>query len=198
MGNNAVSQNNLITLASLDALYNRLYVLTNTHKNSVDQLNKSLPAAKASSGLSSNSPITTAPLSELKQELTNLAGSNWYTKHTVEGDSNATTYMTDYGSSLTIPSVGELLSASDFNLIENAITSAEAIVPNYGTKYGTRYGTAYGVAYSSKYGTAYSTRYGSRYGTDYGSRYGTAYSSKYSRDYTFQYSGQYRACFSRI
>lgn len=189
MGVNAVSTGNIVYLSSLDALYNRLYNLRNTHANSMHQINGSaLSAAQSSSGLQAGVSLTKPDkLAILKQELQNLANSKWYTPNT----ENSITTMTDFGSSLSIPNVGDLLKVSDFNLIESAITTAESIIPNYSSKYNSCYGSQYGTRYGSQYGTQYGSQYGTRYSSDYGTRYSAQYGTQYGSQYGARYSAQY-------
>jgi hypothetical protein len=70
-------------------------------------------------------------LQTLKDELASLANSSWYQSNTA----NTVVKMTDFSKTCTIPSVGDLLKASDFNLIETTIANAESIIPNYSGKY---------------------------------------------------------------
>ena len=64
-----------------------------------------------------------------------LANSQWYQSNTA----GTIVRMTDFSGNFSIPSVGSLLKASDFNLIENTITTAETIIPNYANKYNSQY-----------------------------------------------------------
>ena len=188
----AATQGNKVNLSDLDALYTRLYNLRNIHANSTHQLNAgAINSAQQSSGLQPGDivAVSTAKFDLLKQELANLANSKWYEPNT---STNAIVTMADFSNNFSIPNIGDLLEASDFNLIENTITSAESIIPNYSGKYDTRYDARYGTCYSGRYGTCYS----SRYGTCYSSRYGTCYSACYSGRYGTCYSGRYGTCYS--
>ena len=192
MGANAVQAGQIINLSSsLDALYLRLYNLRNTHANSTHQLNASnIAAAQQSSGLKIGDPIaiSTAKIDLLKQELANLANSQWYQSNTA----GTVVKMTDFSNNFSIPNVGDLITASDFNLIENTITIAETITPNYSNKYSSQYTSRYSTCYSSDY----SSRYSGRYSSDYSSRYSGQYSSDYSSRYSGQYTTRYSTCYS--
>ena len=200
MGANAVQAGQIINLSSsLDALYLRLYNLRNTHANSTHQLNASnIAAAQQSSGLKIGDPIaiSTAKIDLLKQELANLANSQWYQSNTA----GTVVKMTDFSNNFSIPNVGDLITASDFNLIENTITTAETIIPNYSNKYSSqytsRYSTCYSSDYSSQYTSRYSTCYSTCYSSDYSSRYSGQYSSDYSSRYGSQYTTRYSTCYS--
>lgn len=199
MGANATSAGNLVKLSDLDALYLRLYNLKVAHINDTDQINKpALTIPAKSSGLTQGSKVavSTAKIATLKSELANLAQSKWYKSNTA----NTVVTMTDFSTTIKVPNVGDLLKSADFNLIETAITSAEAIVPTYSNKYNSRYSSRYGTCYSSCYGTCYGTCYSGCYGSSrYGSRYGTCYScygSRYGSRYSC-YSFRYGSCYSR-
>lgn len=207
MGANAVTAGDKIQLSQLDALFTRLYNLTNTHKNSSAQINASaIPAAQASSGLSAGSPISAVDgkIALLKTELANLAKSKWYKSST----SGTVVQMTDFSTSFSVPTQGAKALASDFNLIENAITAAEQIIPVYSSKYSGQYtgcySGCYGYQYSGKYSGQYTTCYFGCYGYQYLSRYlsqyagcyGYQYSGRYSGQYTSRYSGQYTGQYS--
>ena len=148
----AVNKGSIITIAQLDALYTRLYNLTNTHKNSPYQLNKTnIADAQQTSGLKSGDIIktTTAKIDLLKQELKNLANSKWYKDNTY----NQIVTMTDFSGNFSIPDVGDLITAEDFNLIDTTISSAESITPHYANNYSqytnyTNYAN-YGAQYSN-------------------------------------------------
>ena len=190
----AATQGNKVNLSDLDALYTRLYNLTNTHKNSQYQLNASaIASAQQSSNLQQGDKVevTTSKFDLLKQELANLANSQWEQSNTT----GTIVRMTDFSNNFTIPNVGDLLDASDFNLIENTITSAESIIPNYSGRYSARYDSRYSGRYSTAYGTCYGTCYSSRYGSCYSSRYGTCYSRQYGTRYG-RYSGRYGSRYS--
>ena len=188
MGVNATSVGDLVKLSDLDALYLRLYNLKMAHINDADQINQSaLTIPAKSSGLTQGSrvEVSTAKIETLKSELANLAQSQWYQSDT----RNTIVTMTDFSTDIKVPNIGDLLKSTDFNLIETAITSAEAIVPTYSNKYNARYGSRYGTCYSGCYGTCYSGCYGSRYGTRYSKytgKYGTCYSC-----YSFRYGSRY-------
>lgn len=195
MGVNATSVGDLVKLSDLDALYLRLYNLKMAHINDADQINKSaLTIPAESSGLTQGNKVevSTAKIATLKSELANLAQSKWYQSDT----ENTIVTMTDFSTDIKVPNIGDLLKSTDFNLIETAITSAEAIVPTYSNKYNARYSgcysSCYGSCYSSRYGTCYSgcySKYNGRYGTCYSCysfRYGSRYGSRYRR-----YSGRY-------
>lgn len=195
MGVNATSVGDLVKLSDLDALYLRLYNLKMAHINDADQINKSaLTIPAESSGLTQGNKVevSTAKIATLKSELANLAQSKWYQSDTA----NTIVTMTDFSTDIKVPNIGDLLKSTDFNLIETAITSAEAIVPTYSNKYNARYSgcysSCYGSCYSSRYGTCYSgcySKYSGRYGTCYSCysfRYGSRYGSRYRR-----YSGRY-------
>lgn len=195
MGVNATSVGDLVKLSDLDALYSRLYNLKMAHINDADQINKSaLTIPAESSGLTQGNKVevSTAKIATLKSELANLAQSKWYQSDTA----NTIVTMTDFSTDIKVPNIGDLLKSTDFNLIETAITSAEAIVPTYSNKYNARYSgcysSCYGSCYSSRYGTCYSgcySKYSGRYGTCYSCysfRYGSRYGSRYRR-----YSGRY-------
>lgn len=195
MGVNATSVGDLVKLSDLDALYLRLHNLKMAHINDTDQINKpALTIPAESSGLTQGSKVevSTAKIATLKSELANLAQSKWYQSDTA----NTIVTMTDFSTDIKVPNIGDLLKSTDFNLIETAITSAEAIVPTYSNKYNVRYSgcysSCYGSCYSSRYGTCYSgcySKYSGRYGTCYSCysfRYGSRYGSRYSR-----YSGRY-------
>lgn len=195
MGVNATSVGDLVKLSDLDALYLRLYNLKMAHINDADQINKSaLTIPAESSGLTQGNKVevSTAKIATLKSELANLAQSKWYQSDTA----NTIVTMTDFSTDIKVPNIGDLLKSTDFNLIETAITSAEAIVPTYSNKYNARYSgcysSCYGSCYSSRYGTCYSgcySKYNGRYGTCYSCysfRYGSRYGSRYRR-----YSGRY-------
>lgn len=195
MGVNATSVGDLVKLSDLDALYSRLYNLKMAHINDADQINKSaLTIPAESSGLTQGNKVevSTAKIATLKSELANLAQSKWYQPDTA----NTIVTMTDFSTDIKVPNIGDLLKSTDFNLIETAITSAEAIVPTYSNKYNARYSgcysSCYGSCYSSRYGTCYSgcySKYSGRYGTCYSCysfRYGSRYGSRYRR-----YSGRY-------
>lgn len=199
MGVNATSVGDLVKLSDLDALYLRLYNLKMAHINDADQINQSaLTIPAESSGLTQGSKVevSTAKIATLKSELANLAQSQWYQSNT----RNTIVSMTDFSTDIKVPNIGDLLKSTDFNLIETAITSAEAIVPTYSNKYNARYSSCYGTCYSSCYGTCYSGcysgRYGGRYGTCYGyryaSRYGNRYASRYGNRYASRYGYRYR------
>lgn len=195
MGVNATSVGDLVKLSDLDALYLRLYNLKMAHINDTDQINKSaLTIPAESSGLTQGNKVevSTAKIATLKSELANLAQSKWYQSDTA----NTIVTMTDFSTDIKVPNIGDLLKSTDFNLIETAITSAEAIIPTYSNKYNARYSgcysSCYGSCYSSRYGTCYSgcySKYSGRYGTCYSCysfRYGSRYGSRYRR-----YSGRY-------
>lgn len=188
MGVNATSVGDLVKLSDLDALYLRLYNLKMAHINDADQINQSaLTIPAESSGLTQGSrvEVSTAKIETLKSELANLAQSQWYQSDT----RNTIVTMTDFSTDIKVPNIGDLLKSTDFNLIETAITSAEAIVPTYSNKYNARYGSRYGTCYSGCYGTCYSGCYGSRYSTRYSKytgKYGTCYSC-----YSFRYGSRY-------
>lgn len=195
MGVNATSVGDLVKLSDLDALYLRLYNLKMAHINDADQINKSaLTIPAESSGLTQGNKVevSTAKIATLKSELANLAQSKWYQSDTA----NTIVTMTDFSTDIKVPNIGDLLKSTDFNLIETAITSAEAIIPTYSNKYNARYSgcysSCYGSCYSSRYGTCYSgcySKYSGRYGTCYSCysfRYGSRYGSRYRR-----YSGRY-------
>ena len=195
MGVNATSVGDLVKLSDLDALYLRLYNLKMAHINDADQINQSaLTVPDESSGLTQGSKVevSTAKIATLKSELANLAQSQWYQSDT----RNTIVTMTDFSTDIKVPNIGDLLKSTDFNLIETAITSAEAIVPTYSNKYNARYGSRYGTCYSGCYGSCYSGRYDTRYGTcyrRYSGRYGTCYSCysfRYGSRYTYRYRGR--------
>lgn len=159
MGANTVNPGDKVQLTSLDALYNRLSTLKNTHINSTHQINKAnLTTMPDSSNLSIGTSVNTEKLTILKQELANLAKSQWYKSNTA----GTVVTMTDF-SNFTIPSPNSLLLASDFNLIESAITSAEAIVPNYSGKYSSDYSSDYFGHYVNHYSSQYSGQYYPKY-----------------------------------
>lgn len=190
MGVNATSVGDLVKLSDLDALYLRLYNLKMAHINDADQINQSaLTIPAESSGLTQGSKVevSTAKIATLKSELANLAQSQWYQSNT----RNTIVTMTDFSTDIKVPNIGDLLKSTDFNLIETAITSAEAIVPTYSNKYNARYGSRYGTCYSSCYGTCYSGCYSGRYGTCYGYRYASRYGNRYASRYG-RYTGRYR------
>lgn len=194
MGVNATSVGDLVKLSDLDALYLRLYNLKMAHINDADQINQSaLTIPAESSGLTQGSKVevSTAKIATLKSELANLAQSQWYQSNT----RNTIVTMTDFSTDIKVPNIGDLLKSTDFNLIETAITSAEAIVPTYSNKYNARYGSRYGTCYSGCYGTCYSGCYGSRYSARYGTCYGYRYASRYGNRYSSRYgryTGRYR------
>ena len=135
MGANAVSSGTKASIASLDALYNRLYTHYNKHKTSAYQTNSTFKNAAIpisnSSGHAAGSQINiTDELTDLKSALNSLSASTWIKPSTA----NTTVTMTDY-SGFTLPSIGDLLEAADFNIVETAITNAEGIVPNYSSQY---------------------------------------------------------------
>lgn len=186
MGANATSVGDLVKLSDLDALYLRLYNLKMAHINDADQINQSaltIPAENSGLTQGSKVEVSTAKIATLKSELANLAQSQWYQSDTT----NTIVTMTDFSTDIKVPNIGDLLKSTDFNLIETAITSAEAIVPTYSNKYNARYSGRYGSCYSSRYGTCYSGCYGSCYSGRYNTRYGTCYS---------RYSGRYGTCYS--
>ena len=194
----AVSAGEKITLAQLDALYLRLYNLRNTHASSQHQINASrIPAAQSSSGLRVGDTIAvaTAKIDLLKQELADLANSQWYQSNTA----GTVVSMTNFSGNFSVPNIGDLIKASDFNLIENTIATAETIIPNYSNKYSSQYSsqysTCYSTCYSSDYSSDYSSRYRSRYGSDYSSDYSSQYSSQYGSQYSSQYGSRYGTCY---
>lgn len=192
MGANATSIGTLVKLSDLDALYLRLYNLKVAHINDADQINKSaLTVPAQSSGLTQGSKVevSTAKIATLKSELANLAQSKWYKSDTA---SDIVT-MTDFSTNIKVPNVGDLLKSADFNLIETAITSAEAIIPTYSNKYNARYSFCYSGHYSSDYGTCYDNRYGTCYSIRYSTRYGSCYNcySCYSNHYSSRYGSRY-------
>ena len=135
MGANAVSSGQVVTIAQLDALYNRLYTLYNTHKTSSAQLNTTfknaaIPISNTSGHARGSQVNVTTELTDLKNALNSLSSSQWYQSNTA----NTITTMTDY-SGFTLPSVGDLLKATDFNTVETAITNAEKIIPSYSSQY---------------------------------------------------------------
>lgn len=188
MGANATSAGNLVKLSDLDALYLRLYNLKVAHINDADQINKpALTVPAKSSGLTQGSKVavSTAKIATLKSELANLAQSKWYKSNTARD----IVTMTDFSTNIKVPNIGDLLKSADFNLIETAITSAEAIIPTYSNKYNVRYSGCYSSCYDNEYSSRYGTCYSGRYGTCYSSRYGTCYScygcySRYSSNYS--------------
>ena len=186
----SVNSGDKILLSHLDDLYSRLYNLTVAHQTSLHQQNSAnIPNAQQKSNLSQGDTIatTTAKIDLLKQELKNLSNSWWYQSNTAD----TKVYMTDFSNNFSLPSVGELLQASDFNLIENTIATAETIIPNYENKYGTQYPSCYGTQYPSRYGT----QYPGCYGTQYPSKYGTQYPSRYRTCYGTAYPSRYRTCY---
>ena len=194
----AVGAGEKITLAQLDALYLRLYNLRNTHASSAHQINASrIPAAQSSSGLRVGDPIavTTAKIDLLKQELADLANSQWYQSNTA----GTVVSMTNFSGNFSVPNIGDLIKASDFNLIENTIATAETIIPNYSNKYNSQYSSDYSSDYSNRYRSRYGSRYGSQYNTCYSTCYSTCYGSQYGSQYGSrygsQYSSQYRTCY---
>lgn len=197
MGANSQSSGNLARLSDLDALYTRVYNLKNKHINSVDQKNKSALTAptKSTSGLKQGDSIkvSTANYALLKSELANLANSKWWTPNS---SGNTYTQMPDYSTSISIPNVGDLLQASNFNLLETAITNAENVNISYSGHYSGRYSTCYSTCYSSDYSSDYSTCYSGRYGSDYSSRYSTCYRTCYQTCYGVCYGSRYRTCYS--
>lgn len=215
MGANAVTAGNQIQLSQLDALFARLYNLTNTHKNSSYQINASaISAAQASSGLSAGSPVSAVDgkIALLKTELANLANSKWYKSST----SGTIVQMTDFSTNFSVPAQGTKITASDFNLIENAITLAEQITPVYNSKYTSQYNSQYTSQYTSKYTSKYkgcysgcywgcyfgcyfgqySGQYDAKYNSCYIGKYAACYSGQYSACYSGQYSGKYSGCYS--
>lgn len=195
MGANAVTAGDKIQLSQLDALFARLYNLTNTHKNSSYQINASaIPAAQASSGLSAGSPVSAVDgkIALLKTELANLAQSKWYKSST----SGTVVQMTDFSSNFSVPTQGAKALANDFNLIENAITLAEQITPVYSSKYSSQYSSQYTSCYSSCYSSKYSGCYSGQYGYKYSSCYSACYSACYSGCYSGCYGYKYTACYS--
>lgn len=196
MGANATSAGNLVKLSDLDTLYLRLYNLKVAHINDADQINKSaLTTPAKSSGLVQGSKVevSTAKIATLKSELANLANSKWYKSNTV----NDVVTMTDFSTTIKVPRVGDLLKSADFNLIETAITSAEAIVPTYSNKYNSRYSGCYSGCYGSEYSNRYGSCYSGRYGSRYTIRYGTCYNSCYNFRYSSRYNSRYGSCYSR-
>lgn len=163
-----INSGTTITLEQIDALYTRIYNLKNTHKSSSHQINASgITLGSQTSGLSKGSTIQTNPISTLKSELQNLANSKWYKSSTAD----TVVQMTDFSGSIIVPSAGSAITAQDFNLVETAITSAEAITPSYASKYGTQYGYNYTSDYFSDYFSHYGTNYRNNYRTQYGSNY---------------------------
>lgn len=135
MGANAVSPGQVVTIDQLNALYNRLYTLYNTHKTSSAQLNTTfknaaIPISNTSGHARGSQVNVTTELTDLKNALNSLSSSQWYQSNTA----NTITTMTDY-SGFTLPSVGDLLKATDFNTVETAITNAEKIIPSYSSQY---------------------------------------------------------------
>ena len=175
----------LAKILDFNSLFQRIKTVRDNHANASAQLG-TLSAFTGDSGIAQYSTITTNPIEQLKLQLTELSKSKWYTS----GTTSSITTMSDYGTSITIPDIGTLIKATDFNTIETAITAAEnAPLPSYSSKY-SQYGN-----YSSKY-SQYSkySNYSSKY-SQYGkySKYGN-YSSKYS-NYSSRYSKfQYTSC----
>ena len=136
MGANAVQSGQSVTIASLDALYNRLYTHYNKHKTSAVQTNSTFASAAIpisnTSGHARGTPVNvTDELSDLKSALTSLKSSTWIKSNTANTQDSMANYITDF----TLPSVGSLLKATDFNVIENAITTAEGVIPTYSSQY---------------------------------------------------------------
>ena len=175
-----INSDTTITLEQIDALYTRIYNLKNTHKNSSHQINASgITLGSQTSGLSKGSTIQTNPISTLKDELKNLANSKCYKSSTAD----TVVQMTDFSGSIIVPSTGSVITAKDFNLVETAITSAEAITPSYASKYGSQYGYNYTSDYFSQYGYNYRNQYRTNYGTNYRNQYSSNYRSRASYVY---------------
>lgn len=201
MGANSQTSGNLAKLSDLDALYTRVYNLKNKHINSSDQKNGSALTApqKSTSGLSQGNIIyvSTANYALLKSELANLANSKWWTPNSSD---NTYTQMTDFSTSITIPNVGDLLQANNFNLLETAITNAENVDISYSGHYAGKYSTCYSgryrSCYSSEYSSEYSSCYSGKYSSDYNGKYNSCYFEKYSSCYFNKYSTCYNTCYS--
>lgn len=176
-----------ITVEQLDSLFERVKNLKNIHINSQHQLSSSLTPPIDNSGLSPGDLITPNEIQVLQNELANLANSFWAKPY----GANEMIYMTDFSQNFSIPEVGELITASDFNLIDNTISIAEQIVPNYDSRYSSQYGYQYSYKYNAQYGYQYSSQYITQYGSKYGSQYGYKYSYKYGYQYGSQYGYQY-------
>ena len=134
MGANAVKAGDTVTIAQLDALYKRLYNLYNTHKTSTHQTNSSFRSAAIpisnTSGHAAGSLVNpTTELSNLRSALSSLRNSTWIKSGTVDTTVRMTT------GDFTLPSVGSLLKATDFNAVESIITTAEGTVPTYSSRY---------------------------------------------------------------
>ena len=186
-----------VSISDLNALYSRIYNLKTTHKNSTYQKNASAITISlpSTSGIAVGDTVktSTANFQLLKNELANLANSKWYTPNS---SGETYTYMTDYSTTINVPNVGDLLKASDFNLLDTAITNAEKVSISYSSHYSSRYGTNYGSQYGTNYGGQYGSNYSARYGSNYSAQYGSCYSSRYGSQYGSNYSARYGSCYS--
>ena len=176
--------------------FNTLFVRLNNIR--ANHLNKDGQNATANSTFATAFPTSVSvqgnaiPQSEpqrIKDELNTLSQSAWLT--------------TTFASKITVPAVGDLITAANFNTWSSVISEVEAICANY-SQYGSQYSqyNNYGNDYS-EYGSQYSeyNNYGSKYSqynNDY-SKY-SEYTGKYGYEYnaygayTGKYGYQYSAC----
>ena len=182
------------TPLGFNSLFERLENLRQMHYNSSNQLNasaisNSINTQETTQGLKP----TPQNIQNLNTELDTLKKSTWYEDNTDPGLSpTETTLEKQYNLNFPVPSVGELITAGNFNTISDQLSVIENICPNYSSKYNSFYSSFY----SGRYSGFYTSFYSSQYSTQYDNRYSGQYSSFYSSDYSGRYSGRYSSFYS--
>lgn len=142
-----ISAGTVLRPATFNALLTRLDTVRKNHLNKNGQnstANSTFATAFVTNIAASGQIVDDNNVTKLKNTLTTLAQSAWL-------DST-------FANKITVPSVGTLVKASDFNVWDNTVTAVEAICPNY-SKYGqySNYGDY--SAYSHYDYTQYSNYY---------------------------------------
>ena len=172
-------------------LFLRLENLRIIHNNAIGQtytgISSSFPTSVAQIETLANANI----VNTLNDELNILKNSTWDESNGVTGNLGI-----KYPNNFSVPSIGELLKAADFNTLNTEMTALEGICPVYSSQYSTRYSNAYGNAYSAQYSAEYSAEYSNKYNLKYSEQYSSRYSGRYSGQYSSKYSGQYSGRYS--
>lgn len=186
MASTPVTANDLLKPSSngLNDLFTRINTMRANH------LTASQAAGTSTTNITSAWPTNVVATGQTAQATTVTDLDNRIRAVGASGSFTENNASTRYATSITVPSVGALIKATDFNAWDTVLTNMEKVCSHY-----TRYSSFYSGHYGSFYSSFYSGHYGSEYSSFYSSFYSGNYGSFYSSFYSGNYGGRYaRSC----
>lgn len=184
MASTPVTQYTIIKPSStgLNDLFTRIEALRKSHLTASQNAGTNtsgITTAFATNVAVTGNPAARANVQQLKTDIDAVAASGSFVAN--KGSTPTT---------ITVPAVGDLITATNFNTWNNIITGMEGVCAHYGRysgHYSGRYDSHYSGFYSNFYSSDYSSHYSSFYSNFYSSRYGSRYSSFFGF-YSYVYS----------